>query len=289
VTTLGPVGTAGTYEFQVTDLLHDPLFNKWSQSQIDYYINIARKQLCMDTGCLRSLQPFILTGGVEQYTFGTVTGAIITAGGSNYTAPTVSFSGGGGSGVAATLSVSGGAVSAISFTSFGSGYTSAPIANISDATGTGAAITVGATNINTYDILQINAIWGTEKYAIQWYPFRQFSAWLRPFIPSAYQRQPAAWAVYGDNTFFIGPVPDQSYQMELDSIILPTPFATADTTTVDAIPVRDQDPIQFYAAYLARKNVQDYGAAQMFMDDYTRRMREVVGAVTGRIHDIYQE
>jgi hypothetical protein len=289
VTTLGPNTTPGTYEFLTQDLLHDPAFNRWPQPNLDTYINTARKQLVMDTCCLRSLQVSYSTQGQEQYTFGQVMGAAITAGGSLYTAPTISFSGGGGSGVAATLGVSGGAVNTITFTNFGSGYTSVPSYLISDATGSGATLSIGIVNALTFDILGVNLIWGTERYALQWRPFRTFSAWMRPFLASAYQRQPASWAVYGDNTFFLGPTPDQTYQLELDSVVLPTPFAIADTTTIDAIPTLAQDPIPFYAAYLAKKNARAMGEAESFLADYQRRLREVTSVYVGRVPDVYQE
>ena len=77
MTTLGPSTTPGTYEFQVLDLLHDPNANRWSLPQVDGYINEARRQLVMDTGCLRSLQQSYLTQGTEQYTFGQVTGGVV--------------------------------------------------------------------------------------------------------------------------------------------------------------------------------------------------------------------
>ncbi|MBA0085816.1 MAG: hypothetical protein HRJ53_12530 [Acidobacteria bacterium Pan2503] len=289
MTTLGPITTVGTYEFQVGDLLHDTTFNRWSQSQIDTYINTARKQLVMDTGCLRSLQNLYLTAGVEQYLFGQVTGAVITNGGTGYSGPSVVFTGGGGSSQAvATLTQSGGAVNTITFTSFGSGYTSTPTATISDTgAGTGASLAVGFINVLTFDVLDIHPLWGTQRYSLDWYPFRTFSALFRQWTAAAYQRQPVAWAVYGDNSVFIGPPPDQSYNIEFDTIIMPTPFAVADTTTVDAIPNMAQDPIQFYAAYLAKKNAQNYGEAEQHLNDYHRRLMEVTAVYTGRIKSQY--
>ena len=289
MTTLGPNTTAGTYEFQVQDLLHDPTFARWTQAQLDTYINTARKQLVMDTGCLRTLQTAYLTQGQEAITFGQVTGAVVTAGGLGYTGPSVLFSGGGGSGVAAVLAQSGGAVNAITFSNFGSGYSSAPTSAISDTgAGVGAALSIGVLSALTYDILGVQIIWGTERYTLSWRPWRVFSAWFRPFTAAAYQRQPAAWATYGDNQLYIGPTPDQSYQVEFDTIILPTPFAVGDVTTVDAIPTRNQDPIQFYAAYLAKKNARNFGEAESLLGDYRRKMMEVVGAYTGRVPDVYQ-
>lgn len=287
MTFLAPVATPGTYEFQVADLLHDPLLNKWTEAQIDGYINEARRQLVMDTGCLRSLQQSFITGGTEQYIFGAVSGAAIITGGSGYTAPTVAFSGGGGSGAAATLTQSGGAVNSIVFTNTGSGYSSAPIATVSDPTGIGASIQVGVININTYDVLGVQPLWGTQRYSLDWFPFSLFSARYRPYTAAAFQRQPAAWAVYGEQSLFIGPTPDQTYALEWDTVVLPTPFAVGDTTTQDPIPIRNQDPIKFYAAHLAKFNAQNYGEAETFQNKYRQRLLEVCASYTRRIGSIY--
>ena len=287
MTTLGPSTTPGTYEFQVLDQLHDPNAQKWTIPQIDGYINEARRQLVMDTGCLRTLQQSYVTQGQEQYIFGQVTGASILTQGAGYSAPTIAFSGGGGTGVAATVSVSGGAVNTITFTNFGSGYSSAPTATISDSTGLGATVAVGIINLNTYDVLNASLYWGTARYAMEWRPFRWFSAWIRPYNAQSYQRQPAYWSTYGDNSLFVGPTPDQTYAIEFDTVILPTPFVTGDTTTQDAIPPMSQDPIKFYAAYLAKNNSQNYGEAEQFRNQYNRRLNEVTSAYTGRIPDLY--
>jgi hypothetical protein len=281
------VTTLNQYEVQVADLLHDPNQQLWSLSQLDLYINEARRQVVMDTGCLRSLQTAYLTAGVESYTFGQVTGGVIATPGTGYVNPSVSFAGGGGSGVAASLTQSGGAVNAINFSAFGSGYSTAPVATVTDGgPGVNAAVTVGVVNVNTYDILGVSIIWGAERYALLWRPFSDFSAKLRVWLSTAYQRQPAMWAVYGNTQFFVGPPPDQSYQVELDTIILPT--ALADYLTADPIPVVMQDPVKFYAAHLAKLNNQAYGEAEMLLAAYQRRVRECEAAYTRRIPNPYE-
>lgn len=288
MTTLGPSTTPGTYEFQVLDLLHDPNAARWSLSQIDGYINEARRQLVMDTGCLRTLQTSYITQGVEQYPFGSISGAAILTPGTNYSAPAVAFSGGGGSGVAATLSQSGGAVNTITFSNYGSGYSTAPTATVTDTgAGSGATIGVGVINVNTYDILNVNLLWGTQRYTLQWLPFSAFSARFRPYTAASYQRQPVCWAPYGEAGIFLGPTPDQTYAVEFDSIVLPTPFATGDTTTIDPIPPRNQDPVKFYAAYLAKNNAQNYGEAEQFRGQYLMRLHEVSASYTRRVPDVY--
>lgn len=275
------------YEGQVADLLHDPNNNKWTIPQLDSYINQARRQLCFDSGCLRQLQSSYITQGEEVYTFGQVTGASIVSGGSGYTSPSVTFSGGGGSGVAATLSQSGGAVNTLTFTNQGSGYTSAPNAVVSDGgPGVGASIVTGVINSYTYDVLDVHVYWGTERYSLLWCPFRQFSARYRPYSPSAYQRQPVAWAVYGENQIYIGPTPDQTYQVEFDTVVLPV--ALTDYVTADTIPLLRVDCVQYYAAYMAKQNAQSFGEAESFKQQYENKLRETGGAYVGRIPDPYE-
>ena len=281
--------TLSQYEVDVADLLHDPNQLIWSLPQLDRYINEARRQVAMDTGCLRSLQVAYLTAGQEVYTYGQVMGGVVTVKGSGYVSPSVAFSGGGGSGVAATLGQSGGAVNAFNFSSFGSGYTTAPTATIADAgPGTGAKVVVGVANVNTYDILGINIFWGSERYALLWQPFSVFSARLRLWIASAYQKRPAMWAVYGHTQFYVGPPPDQSYMVELDTVVLPAPIVSGDYTTNDPIPIVMQDPIKFYAAHLAKLNNQSFGEAEMHRASYERRLKECESAYVRRIPNPYE-
>ena len=273
------------YQIQVADLLHDPNNNTWTLSQLAAYINEARRQLAMDTGCLRVLQSGYLTQGRESYAFGSVGGAAITNGGSGYVAPSSSFSGGGGTGVAATLSVTGGVVGAITFTNYGSGYTSAPSYSITDAHGVGCVLDIGVINVNTFAILGVNAIWNQTRYTLLVQAFSELSAWLRQQVSSAYQQKPIMWAPYGDNSIIIGPPPDQTYQIELDTTILPTDLSGS---TADNIPVMGQDPIKYYAAYLAKFNGQQYGEGEMLLEMYRKRKEEVCASYFRRIPNIYQ-
>lgn len=279
--------TLADYEVAVADLLHDPNQQIWSIAQLDRYINEARRKLVIDSGCLRSLQTTYLNAGTEVYTFGQVTGGAVITGGSGYTAPSVTFSGGGGTGVAATLTQSGGAVNTISLTANGGGYTSAPAPVVHDAgPGANAQVAVGVINVNTYDILGASLIWGAERYAMLWKPFSDFSAKLRLWLSQNYQRQPVMWAVYGHQQVYVAPPPDQPYQIEFDTIVLPV--ALSDYVTQDPIPVVMQDPIKFYAASLAKFNNYAYGEAAMLKGEYSERLRECEASYVRRIPNPYE-
>lgn len=280
------------YETQVSDLLHDPNNVVWTLAQLDRYINEARRQLVMDTGCLRVLQTIVLTQGVEVYNLrtGALTGALITAGGAGYVTPTVSFAGGGVSGVAATLGVTGGAVTSISFSNFGSGYTIGATDQWVDVVatvnpiggGSGATLQIGAIDLNTYDVLDVHVYWGNERYRLTWRPWSTFSQNMRAWV--GMQQRPAQWAVYGDNRFYVGPLPDQAYKVDLDTVVLP---ADISSSIVDPISPAYQDPIKFYAAHLAKINQQMYGEAATFKKLYFDNLADKSSAYVRRVPNPY--
>jgi hypothetical protein len=120
---------------------------------------------------------------------------------------------------------------------------------------------------------------------LQFRAFSVMSAWLRQWVATTNRRQPVVWSMYGDTSIFVGPTPDQTYPMEMDSIILPT--ALTDTVTTDPIPAVAQDPIKFYAASLAKFNNQSYGESETLRQKYRDRLLEVSGAYQRRVPNIY--
>jgi hypothetical protein len=49
-----------------------------------------------------------------------------------------------------------------------------------------------------------------------------------------------------------------------------------------------QDPIKWFAAFLAKQNDQSYGEAEIFKQQYEMRMLQTGSAYTRRIPDNYQ-
>ena len=74
---------------------------------------------------------------------------------------------------------------------------------------------------------------------------------------------------------YIGPVPQENYTAELDTIILPT--ALVNSTTPDEIQEPYSEAVAFYAAYKAKYYEQSYGEAEIFKQEY---MRQIQGALT---------
>jgi hypothetical protein len=130
----------------------------------------------------------------------------------------------------------------------------------------------------TMDILNINIIWGNSRIPLRYMPWTQFNAELR-FWQNYYGR-PIAFSMYGPTSFYISPVPDQVYAMELDTVILPTPLVT--DAQVDEIPDPWTAPVAFYACYKAKFKEQSYGEAEIFKQEYTRQAQSVLATTYTR-------
>jgi hypothetical protein len=284
--------------------LHDANANFWTDQELTDYINQGRDRLVRDTGINREIQNTVAINGQELYTFdnsaGTVSGILVTAPGTNFTSvPTVSLTPSPtGNNATATATIGGvgeygsnnaGQISSINVTYAGSGYTTAPTVTITGGGGSGAAaqsfLTGMPMGLLTMDIVNINLYWGNTRIPLRYLPWTQFNAELRFWIN--YVGRPIAYSMYGPNSFYISPVPDQNYAMEIDTVVRPTPLVYL-SDVENNIPNPWQNPIPFYAAYLAKYKEQSYGEAELFKQQYTAQTQNVlVSSFTRRMPDPY--
>jgi hypothetical protein len=114
--------------------------------------------------------------------------------------------------------------------------------------------------------------------------FTDFNARLRYY--QNYIGRPIAYSMYGQNSIYLGPVPDQTYSIELDTVVLPTALTTSSPT--ETIPEPYTTPVPFYACYKAKHKEQAYGEAEIFKQEYTSQVRAVLSSVfTSRITTPY--
>lgn len=131
---------------------------------------------------------------------------------------------------------------------------------------------------NTMDVININLIWGNTRIPMRYLPWTQFNAELRFW--QNYSGRPIAYSMYGPTSFYIGPVPDQVYSMELDTVIMPTPLVNE--SDVDTIPDPWTTPVAFYACYKAKYKEQSYGEAEIFKQEYQRQAQSVLATTYTR-------
>jgi hypothetical protein len=282
--------TLSTYQTDILRILHDPYMNTYTTSDVQSAVNEARRQLVADTGCLRYLQTTYVNTSTELYPYGQVIGYMINSGGSNYTNPTITINGGGYTTQAtATATVVSGVITSVTITNNGAGYMPelSPITvSITDSTGSNASISFGAISMNTLDILQVNMIWNTTRYAMDWMSWSEFSATLRTW--TNWTSRPVVWAQYGEGSIYIAPPPDQTYQLEVDTICLPIDITSSSTS--DPINLAYQGPIKYYAAYILKQKEQSFGEADWFREQYDKRVNEVRNQVfTRRVPSMYDQ
>lgn len=269
------------YITQTRRLLHDVSGNFWTDAELTDYINEGRSRTVSDTGCLRTLQAPIFQPNVESYVFGGLTGANLVLAGSGFSAGTyaLSIAGDSGSGAAGTYTVSSaGIVTAVTITAQGSGYVSAPVLTFPNGGGSGASAVAGFIHARTLDVLSVTILWGTFRVPLSYMPFTELTSKLRAW--TSWQQRPAAFSVFGQQNLYIGPLPDQTYTSEMDSIVLPANLV--DNTTIEQIVYPYTAPITYYAARLAKLKEQSYSEAEMFMQMYKHRALDCLASTFTR-------
>jgi hypothetical protein len=268
------------YVISTRRLLHDVSGNFWTDAELTDYINEGRARVVSDTGCLRINQVPVFQFNTEQYAYGCVTGVSITSGGSGFTNGTynLSITGGGGTGAVGTYTCSGGAVTSATITTQGSGYKTTPTVSFPSGGGSSAVGLVGYINANTLDILSVTIIWGNFRIPLNYMPFTELTAKLR--VWTTWQQRPAAFSVFGQQTLYVGPLPDQIYVSEMDSVILPN--VLIDNSTVEQIAYPFVTPVPYYAARLAKIKEQSYNEAEMFMQMYKKRALDSIASTYTR-------
>ena len=290
------MATLSSYLTEVERLLHDANNNFYSQTQLTDYINSARERLVRDTGCLRTIQ-------IAQVPYKVPSSSVVN--GATPANPTQWVAN-----TAVTINTF--VFSNIYIYQYATGGTSGssapayPDATTSNynnyppstpfADGTATLQYVGnCENIyystlpqgsNTLDSININLYWGNTRVPMDYLSWSDFNARLRFW--QNYIGRPLAFTIYGQGQIYFGPVPDQIYQLEIDTVVLPTALNLNTASTTDVI----NDPytvcVKFYAAYLAKFYEQSFGEAEIFKQQYDKQIASVLNTVyTRRIPSVY--
>jgi hypothetical protein len=103
-----------------------------------------------------------------------------------------------------------------------------------------------------------------------------------------YIGRPLVFSIYSQDRIYLGPVPDQSYQIEVDCVVLPNALTLTTPTATDSINDPYSSTVKFYAAYLAKYYEQSFGEAEIYKQEYTTQIRSVLNSVfTRRIPTVY--
>lgn len=285
------------YMEQVQRFCRDTKQDMLDPGNIISYINRARREIAMRTQCLRVLTP--ISGAV-------VTASVI-AGGTGYSNnPTITITapdfpsgtGANPSGAQATASalVQSGAIAAVDINYGGSGYFQ-PQAAVTDATGTGASVTLQISQINqlnpnqevypfsgvdlapfpgvdsVYMVKSISIIYANYRYSLPCYAFSVYQALIRTY-PYQYTYVPSMCSQYGQGvggSFYVYPLPSQVYQYELDCLCIPQDLT--DNQSVEALPLPWTEAVPYFAAHFAYLELQNFNAGQYYFDLFDKMVQ----------------
>lgn len=114
----------------------------------------------------------------------------------------------------------------------------------------------------------VNLYYGNSRYPLTYMPWGQFNLKLRYW--SSLQQLPVAWSYIGTNAFYVGPIPDQVYTIDLDVAYIPVDLVS-DTQT-EQLPLVYLDAVQWWSARLAKMNEQALGEAQFHEAEYFKQI-----------------
>ena len=276
------------------------------------YVNRARREVAERTHCVRRLST--ISGSIQSW--------MVTAGGSGYSAtPTVTvavpdFPSGAppnpnGLQATASATVQGGVIVGINNLTGGDGYFQ-PTLTITDTTGSGAAATATVAHINTlnrgqevynfadvdlsqfpgvdscFGVQSVSLIYSNYRYSVPVYSFSIYQAMVRQY-PSQYQYVPTFGSQFGqgsDGSFYMYPLPSQTYQLEWDMYCLPQDLTNNFST--DVIPKPWDDCVPYFVAHLAYLELQNFNAANMYLDLFDKMMlRKSQSARVSRVVNPY--
>jgi hypothetical protein len=278
------MATLASYLTEVRRLLHDANGVFWSDQELTDDINAARERVVRDTGCLRNLQisatPLSSTGVVA---INWATGLTVTAGQFVF------------SNIFIYQVVTGGTLGAVPpYPSATHAYP--PTSTFTTPGGTAVLqydspceiINLSALpqSLQTLDVLNLNLFWGNSRIPLRYLPWTNFNAQLRYW--QNYVGRPVCFSMYGQGQIYIAPIPDQSYVIEIDTVVLPQALSQSSLNAVDQIVDPYTTPVAFYAAYKAKYKEQSYGEAEIYKQEYAKHVQAALNSTfTRRIPDSY--
>ena len=138
-------------------------------------------------------------------------------------------------------------------------------------------------NKATYDVININLIWGNIRTPMNQSSKVELDARARALLMS--NGVPDTWARHGQNDIYFGPKPSLPYATEWDcAVIAPTLLIPEDN---DPVPYPWTKPVPYYAAWLAKMNERQYDDADKFMKLYLNEIQVCQGARTGLVPSVY--
>jgi len=125
----------------------------------------------------------------------------------------------------------------------------------------------GAATIN---VLNATLIWGNLRQNLRYFVWSALNQTSRGLMN--WTDRPCWWSQFGQQTFYLNPVSDQPYVIEMDTVVLPPKLVNL--TDVDQLLQPYVRAVPLYAAYKSKMNDQLPQEAEGFHQQYIRTIKE---------------
>lgn len=132
---------------------------------------------------------------------------------------------------------------------------------------------------STIDVLNVTLRWGSTRVVLGQMSFSEFNARFRTY--QNLQSRPIAFAKYGQSSLYLGPTPDQTYSIELDTVVLPKKLVVSSDVCVLNFPYTS--PVPYHAAYRAKYKEQSFAEANNYHQEYIIKCKEALVQTLTRI------
>jgi hypothetical protein len=135
----------------------------------------------------------------------------------------------------------------------------------------------GLAAVNVLQINTISVFWSSNLVpTLDYMPFDELQAIYRSF--RGFTFIPFIWGMFDNQSFFVEPIPNSVYNMEIDCVYLPTLLQnTTDLETVIPPGFADYTLIPWLAASYAKYNQNAYGESERFFQKYALEMERRMG------------
>jgi hypothetical protein len=137
---------------------------------------------------------------------------------------------------------------------------------------------------SVYGVRSVSIIYSNYRYSVPVYAFSTYQAMIRQY-PFQYQYVPTFGSQFGqgaDGSFYMYPLPSQTYQLEWDCQCLPQDLE--DDQSVEVIQAPWDDTVPYFAAHLAYLGLQNMNAGNYYLDLFDKMcLRKSTYARIGRV------
>lgn len=280
-----------TYTTQTRRLIHDANAQFWAAQEITDDINLACSKVVADCASLRTLVTALPQATITAASWSAGVATVTIGAHTLQVGDPLNVSGVNPSG----YNVSGATISAVTSTTVSYAVAANPgayvsggilIADLETTAGVeqyafpSVPLSANSTVYNqpSIDVLGVNILQGSVRYTMRYLPWTRFNAMLRSMVN--FQQLPRYFSVTGQGTFWLAPIPDQTYVMECDVVYQPPTLVSGTDDDGQNYPFTEAVP--YYAAYLAFLARRRRDAAEDMIGLYNQRITEILHASSRR-------